>query len=206
MAPATLNAANPHRNTVRNLRKAVTSIADLKTKDLESLDKDQQKKVKTAKKTDQELAAAEKNYDIWEVEQAASPAATPAPASAPAPAAGKKEKAKEAPAAEKPAEKKKAKEDKKAPAPAAKTAKSPARAPVAEPEPEVASLIDPKEEKTIRNRVKNLKTKLDQIAELKKKDAGELGDDQKTKMKGEKKIREEHTQLVGKLQAFGLTP
>jgi len=136
-------------------------------------------------------------------------------------AAAKKAKQK-AEKAEKAAEgKKKAKGGKKAttPAPAAAKSLPPSRSRNSqavtllakldlEPEPaaDVASLIGPKEEKTIRNRIKNLEAKLDKIAELKKKPSCELSVQQKTHLQGEKKTRGEHTELVSKLHAFGLAP
>eukprot|EP01062_Namystynia_karyoxenos_P026647 TRINITY_DN20642_c0_g1_i1.p2 TRINITY_DN20642_c0_g1~~TRINITY_DN20642_c0_g1_i1.p2 ORF type:complete len:220 (+),score=118.23 TRINITY_DN20642_c0_g1_i1:96-755(+) len=217
MAPKDLNAENPHRAAVRNLRKKLDGIQELKQKPAEELKEEQKKKIQTERKIQKELQEAESKYDQWEVETkgpaaaaspGSAPASAPAPAPAPAPAGSpkkKKEKQKE-PQWQAAPEKKKfspparpASPDKPA-SPQAQAKRGDAAAAA----PSAASLMDPKEEKSARNRIKNLRQKLEQIASLRQKSMEELDKDQLAKVKSEKKFKEELATLTQKLQAFGL--
>eukprot|EP01065_Artemidia_motanka_P031437 TRINITY_DN377_c3_g1_i1.p1 TRINITY_DN377_c3_g1~~TRINITY_DN377_c3_g1_i1.p1 ORF type:complete len:199 (+),score=107.33 TRINITY_DN377_c3_g1_i1:80-676(+) len=196
MPSAELNAANPHRSAVRNLRKKMDALKELKQKDESTLDDGQKKKLKGEKKLAQEIAEAESKYDQWEAELGAGAPAAAKPAEEPKPA--KKEKLEKM---EKVKPKQKA-SPQASPASTASKPPPPAPAAAAASGDAGGSELDPKEEKKIRNRIKNLRSKLEQIAELKGKEG--LNPEQQQKLKTEKKTQQEVDGLVAKLQAFGL--
>eukprot|EP01059_Diplonema_ambulator_P036839 TRINITY_DN941_c0_g1_i1.p1 TRINITY_DN941_c0_g1~~TRINITY_DN941_c0_g1_i1.p1 ORF type:complete len:322 (+),score=184.06 TRINITY_DN941_c0_g1_i1:50-967(+) len=192
---ATAGLTTDQANKLRNLTKKLKSIEELEEKigSGHEPDKAQKEKLATKKEIKKQIA---------ELEKAAKAAAPKAEAAKPKEAKEVKEAPKEAPkkAAQKPAQKPAQKAAQK---PAAKKAKEPAAAAAVE-EPAAEPQMDAKTEKTIRNRLKNLNSKLESIAEL-KKSGEELTEEQVTKVKSEKKTKAEVDELKKKLAAFGLS-
>eukprot|EP00755_Sulcionema_specki_P007263 Sspe_Gene.37756::Locus_18223_Transcript_1_1_Confidence_1.000_Length_1082::g.37756::m.37756 len=67
-----------------------------------------------------------------------------------------------------------------------------------------AALMCPREERTRRNRIKNLRSRLEGIQALRAKDPATLNDDQRAKIASQAKIEAELKELIETLIAFGI--
>ena len=70
-------------------------------------------------------------------------------------------------------------------------------------EESASSLMEPREEKTLRNRMKNLRNKLASIKELKRQNESDLSAELVSKLKTEKEVTKELAEIIDKLTAFG---